>query len=58
MNSQIIVNFVNFQVVFWCGIYTAVIEDKLQQFSDVCSLANISVFAMAYNNFGYYIHGK
>ena len=44
--------------MFWCGLYTAVIEDKLQQFCDVCSLANISVFAMAYNNFGYYIHGK
>jgi meckelin len=47
-----------FQVVFWCGLYTNVIEDKLEQFTDVCSLANISVFVMAQNNFGYYIHGK
>ena len=46
------------QVVFWCGIYTNLVEDKLSQFGDLCSLANISVFAMAYSNFGYYIHGK
>ena len=46
------------QIVLWCGIYNNLIEDKLQQFTDVCSLANISVFAMAQSNFGYYIHGK
>ncbi len=34
------------------------IEDKLEQFTDVCSLANISVFVMVQHNFGYYIHGK
>ena len=46
------------QIVLWCGLYNNLIEDKLQQFTDVCSLANISVFAMAQSNFGYYIHGK
>ena len=46
------------QVVFWCGLYATTVEDKLEQFTDVCSLANISVFAMAQKNFGYYIHGK
>lgn len=46
------------QIVFWCGLYNNLIEDKLQQFTDVCSLANISLFAMAQSNFGYYIHGK
>ena len=40
------------QVVFWCGIFTNLIEDKLKQFADLCSLANISLFAMANNNFG------
>ena len=40
------------QVVFWCGIFTYLIEDKLKQFADLCSLANISLFAMANNNFG------
>jgi meckelin len=45
-------------VIFWCGLYSRLVEDKLEQFTDVCSLANISVFAMAQKNFGYYIHGK
>ena len=30
----------------------------LQRFVDLCSLANISVFVMSNNNFGFYIHGK
>ena len=46
------------QIILWCGFYNHLIEDKLEQFTDVCSLANISMFAMAQNNFGYYIHGK
>nr|XP_040580158.1 meckelin-like [Lepeophtheirus salmonis] len=46
------------QVAFWRGIYTSLIEDKLEQFLDICSLANISVFVMSLKNFGYYIHGK
>jgi meckelin len=46
------------QAIFWCGIYAWFVEDSLQQFIDVCSIANISVFVMANNNFGYYIHGK
>ena len=46
------------QVIFWCGIYPGVVENKLEQFTDVCSLCNISLFVMANNNFGYYIHGK
>lgn len=46
------------QIIFWCGIYNGCVEDKLQQFMDVCSMANISVFVMACDCFGYYIHGK
>ena len=33
-------------------------EDKIQQFVDLCSMSNISVFVMANANFGYYIHGR
>ncbi len=47
-----------FQAVFWGGFWNGCIEDKLEQFTDVCSLANISVFVMANGNFGYYIHGR
>ena len=46
------------QSVFWVGIYNGAVEDKLAQFTDVCSLSNISVFVMSHSHFGYYIHGK
>lgn len=46
------------QVIFWTLIYAGLVENKMEQFADVCSLSNISVFILATNNFGYYIHGK
>ena len=46
------------QAVFWAGLYSGLVEDKLVQFTDVCSVSNISVFVMSHSNFGYYIHGK
>ena len=46
------------QSVFWVGLYSGVVEDKLAQFTDVCSISNISVFLMSHSHFGYYIHGK
>ena len=30
-----------FSSVFWVGIYSAAVEDKLAQFTDICSLSNI-----------------
>ena len=39
-------------------MYSGLVEDKLVQFTDVCSISNISVFVMSHSNFGYYIHGK
>ncbi|XP_023349212.1 meckelin [Eurytemora carolleeae] len=47
-----------FQTLFWVGVYAPIIENKLAQFTDICSLANISVFVMSHSHFGYYIHGK
>jgi len=29
------------QVLFWCLVYPALVEDKLAQFTDICSIANI-----------------
>ena len=46
------------QSLFWVGVYSGLVEDKLVQFTDVCSISNISVFVMSHANFGYYIHGK
>ena len=43
---------------FFTFIYERFIEDKVRQFVDLCSMSNISVFAMAHAQFGYYIHGQ
>lgn len=46
------------QWIFFTFIYERFVEDKIQQFVDLCSMSNISVFIMANSNFGYYIHGR
>ena len=46
------------QWIFVTFIYERFVEDKIQQFVDLCSMSNISVFVMAHANFGYYIHGR
>jgi len=30
----------------------------IQEFVDICSMANISVFILALENYGFYIHGR
>ncbi|PAA81046.1 hypothetical protein BOX15_Mlig034046g3, partial [Macrostomum lignano] len=39
-------------------IHERFIEDKLRNFVDLCSIANISVFIRSPRSFGYYIHGE
>uniref|UniRef100_A0A1B6EQU8 Meckelin n=1 Tax=Cuerna arida TaxID=1464854 RepID=A0A1B6EQU8_9HEMI len=39
-------------------VYERYIKNGIQEFVDVCSLANISVFILTLENFGYYIHGR
>ncbi len=39
-------------------IYSRCIEDKLGQFVDFCSVANVSIFIRSHAQYGYYIHGK
>lgn len=34
------------------------VNNSVQQFVDVCSMANVSVFILKYETFGYYIHGR
>ncbi|KAK7873573.1 hypothetical protein R5R35_009277 [Gryllus longicercus] len=34
------------------------IRNGIQQFVDLCAMANISVFVLSLENFGYYIHGR
>ena len=46
------------QSVLWVGLYSALLEDKLAQFTDICSLSNISLFLLSHSHYGHYIHGK
>ncbi|XP_053557068.1 meckelin [Bombina bombina] len=46
------------QVLFFVFIYERFFEDKIQQFVDICSLSNVSVFILTHRCYGYYIHGR
>ena len=46
------------QWVFFVFIYERFVEDKIRQFVDVCSMANVSVFVLQESAYGYYIHGR
>lgn len=39
-------------------IYERFFEDKLQQFVDLCSVSNVSVFVKTMVKYGFYIHGR
>lgn len=45
------------QYLFYILFYQRVIEDRILNFIDLCSVSNISVFILADNLYGYYIHG-
>ncbi|XP_062619193.1 meckelin-like [Saccostrea cucullata] len=46
------------QWLFFTLIYERFFEDKVRDFVDLCSMANISVFIMHHAQYGYYIHGR
>ncbi|XP_039264692.2 meckelin-like [Styela clava] len=46
------------QVIYFKLIHERFISDKTRDFVDLCSLSNISVFVLAQQTFGYYIHGR
>ncbi|KAG8176834.1 hypothetical protein JTE90_001973 [Oedothorax gibbosus] len=46
------------QVIVRRGLYERFVEDKLQQYVDLCSVSNVSVFILVTKRFGYYIHGR
>ncbi|KAG8437442.1 hypothetical protein GDO86_008228 [Hymenochirus boettgeri] len=46
------------QVLFFIVIYERFFEDKVRQFTDLCSLSNVSVFILTHRCYGYYIHGR
>lgn len=53
--------FVVIAVVQWffkTVFYERCVENKIQQFVDLCSIANISIFILQHTVYGYYIHGR
>jgi meckelin len=44
--------------LFYIIFYQRIIEDKIINFIDLCSVSNISVFILDQNRHGYYIHGR
>lgn len=46
------------QWFFRTGFYERFIEDEIQDFVDLCTLGNISVFILSAKQHGYYIHGR
>ncbi|XP_060109840.1 meckelin-like [Heteronotia binoei] len=46
------------QVVISVALYERFVEDKIQQFTDLCSLSNVSVFILMHRCYGFYIHGR
>ncbi|PNF39238.1 hypothetical protein B7P43_G17631 [Cryptotermes secundus] len=46
------------QRLFMVLVYERYIKNSIQDFVDICSLANISVFILALENYGFYIHGR
>ncbi|CAL8079935.1 unnamed protein product [Orchesella dallaii] len=46
------------QWLYRIGFYERFIEDEIQDFVDLCTLGNISVFILAAKQHGYYIHGR
>lgn len=46
------------QWLFVVGVYERYIKNGIQEFVDVCSMANVSVFILLQENYGYYIHGR
>lgn len=46
------------QWIAYTVFYSRLIEDKIGQFVDFCSISNISVFVLTHTQYGYYIHGR
>lgn len=46
------------QIIYNFTIHERYIKNSIQQFIDICSLANISIFIYQNNSYGYYIHGR
>uniref|UniRef100_H2YEV3 Meckelin n=1 Tax=Ciona savignyi TaxID=51511 RepID=H2YEV3_CIOSA len=46
------------QILYNIAIHERFIHDKIREFVDLCSVSNVSVFILAQQHYGYYIHGR
>ncbi|XP_048371113.1 meckelin-like isoform X3 [Sphaerodactylus townsendi] len=46
------------QVLISVGLCERFVGNKIQQFADLCSLSNVSVFILMHRCYGFYIHGR
>lgn len=46
------------QYLVYVVFYQRLVENRLVNFIDLCSVSNISVFILQNNHYGYYIHGR
>lgn len=46
------------QRIYHLLFYERIVCDGMQQYVDLCSMANISVFLFVFDAFGFYIHGR
>lgn len=46
------------QWIYRIGFYERYFENEIQDFVDLCTLGNISVFILSAKQHGYYIHGR
>lgn len=46
------------QRIFNFLFYERYIMNSVQQFIDICSMSNISMFIFVVDSYGYYIHGR
>ena len=53
--------YIIFYIVQWLFViifYEKCFNNKIQHFIDLCSVANLSVFILDYQYYGFYIHGR
>ncbi|KFM66491.1 Meckelin, partial [Stegodyphus mimosarum] len=58
LGATVYLSFAILQMIVRKIIYERFVEDKLQQYVDLCSVSNVSVFILVTKRFGYYIHGR
>lgn len=46
------------QNVLNAAVFERYFENKVQRFTDVCTLSNISVWVRVYPRYGFYVHGR